>query len=83
MSELDADTLNARLLGGHRLVVTRDGQDRVVGCVVEFFDERVPLQLLQTYLANGMIEVPKDGVGYKISSEGKKRLAALARGRRY
>ena len=74
MSDLDADTLNARLIGGHRLLVTRDATNRVTKCVVEFFDEPVPLTLFNTYLANGMIEVPKDGLGYKISSEGKKRL---------
>lgn len=82
MEQLNAETLNARLLGGHRLLVTRDRANKVVECVVEFFDEHVPLTLLNTYLANGMIEVPKDGLGYKVSNEGKKRLASSVRGRR-
>ncbi len=73
--ELDAETLNARLLGGHRLVVTRDPAGRVVSCEVEFFDERVPVGMFNTYVANGMIAPPKDGVGFKITTEGKKRLA--------
>ena len=80
MSDLDADTLNARLIGGHRLLVTRDATNRVTKCVVEFFDEPVPLTLFNTYLANGMIAPPKDGVGYTITTEGKKRLSV--RGRR-
>ena len=70
---LDATTLNARLLGGHRLLVTTD-KGRVVGCTVEFFGETVPLSLFNAYLADGIIEVPKDGLGYKLSSAGKKRL---------
>jgi hypothetical protein len=82
LDHLNAETLNARLLGGHRLLVTRDRANKVIECVVEFFDERVPLTLLNTYLANGMIDVPKDGIGYKVTNEGKKRLAASVRGRR-
>lgn len=70
---IDASTLNARLLSGHRLIVTRD-KDRIVSCTVEFFAEVVPLALFNAYLSNGMIEVPKDGLGYKLSAEGKKRL---------
>ena len=73
MNPLDAETLNSRLKAGHRLLVTRT-KDQVVACEVEFFGESVPVALFNTYLANGMIEVPKDGLGYKISSEGKKRL---------
>jgi hypothetical protein len=80
LNDLDAETLNARLIGGYRLLVTRDAHGNVNGCTVEFFDERVPVGLFNTYLANGMIAVPKDGRGYAISSEGKKRLAV--RGRR-
>jgi hypothetical protein len=80
LSELDADTLNARLLGGHRLLVTRGPNNTVTRCIVEFFDEPVPLSLFNTYLANGMIAPPKDGVGYAITTEGKKRLSV--RGRR-
>ena len=80
MSELDAETLNARLIGGYRLLVTRDATDRVTRCVVEFFDEPVPITLFNTYLANGMIAPPKDGVGFTITTEGKKRLSV--RGRR-
>jgi hypothetical protein len=80
LSELDAETLNARLIGGYRLLVTRDSANRVTGCTVEFFDERVPLSLFNTYLANGMIGPPKDGVGFMITTEGKKRLSV--RGRR-
>ena len=80
MSELDAETLNARLIGGYRLLVTRDATDRVTRCVVEFFDEPVPITLFNTYLANGMIGPPKDGVGFVITTEGKKRLSV--RGRR-
>jgi hypothetical protein len=70
---LDAKTLNARLLGGHRLLVTMD-KGRVVACTIEFFGEVVPLALFNAYLADGIIEVPKDGLGYKVSSAGKKRL---------
>jgi hypothetical protein len=73
VNPLDAETLNSRLKAGHRLLVTRT-KDQVVACEVEFFGESVPVALFNTYLANGMIEVPKDGLGYKISSEGKKRL---------
>lgn len=73
LSELDGETLDSRLRAGHRLVLTRV-KDQIVACTIEFFDEVVPLRLFNTYLANGMIEVPKDGIGYKISSEGKKRL---------
>jgi hypothetical protein len=80
LSDLDADTLNARLIGGHRLVVTRDAANRITKCIVEFFDEPVPLTLFNTYLANGMIAPPKDGVGFAITTEGKKRLSV--RGRR-
>jgi hypothetical protein len=75
LKELDVETVNSRLLGGHRLVVRAD-KGRVVSCVIEFFDEPVPLVLFSAYLAGGVIEVPKDGVGYKISAEGKKRLKA-------
>ena len=82
MDELDAETLNSRLLGGHRLLVTRGPDQRITACTVEFFDERVPLALFNTYLTNGMIGVPKDGLGYAITTEGKKRLAAMSRGRR-
>ena len=70
---LAARTLDARLLGGPRLLVTRE-KDRVVRCEIEFFGEVVPVSLFNAYLANGIIEVPKDGLGYKLSSEGKKRL---------
>jgi hypothetical protein len=80
LSELDAETLNARLIGGYRLLVTRDATDRITKCVVEFFDEPVPITLFNTYLANGMIAPPKDGLGYTITTEGKKRLSV--RGRR-
>jgi hypothetical protein len=80
VSELDAETLNARLIGGYRLLVTRGPNDQVISCTVEFFDERVPLSLFNTYLANGMIGVPKDGNGFTITTEGKKRLSV--RGRR-
>jgi hypothetical protein len=73
--KLDTETLNSRLLSGHRLLVTRDANGMVVGCVVEFFDEQVPVGLFNAYLANGMIGVPKDGVGFTITAEGKKRLA--------
>ena len=79
MSELDVETVNSRLLDGHRLTVTRDGGGRVVACVVDIFDEPVPVGLFNSYLADGVIEVPKDGVGYKISTEGKKRLKARPR----
>jgi len=72
-SGIDAATLNARLLSGHRLLVTRE-KERIISCIVEFFDEVVPVTLFNAYLANGIIEVPKDGLGYKISAEGKKRL---------
>src|SRR5439155_27336453 len=65
-NELDAETLNSRLRAGHRLLVKRVN-DRIVAGEVEFFDETVPLSLFHTYLANGMIEVPKDGLGYKLS----------------
>ena len=75
MGKLDQETLNSRLLSGHRLVVTRDADGKVVSCVVDIFDEQVPVGLFNTYLTNGMIGVPKDGVGYTITSEGKKRLA--------
>ena len=78
MKELDVETVNSRLLDGHRLLVTAD-RGRIVACVVEFFDEPVPLGLFSAYLADGVIEVPKDGVGYKISGEGKKRLKARPR----
>ena len=60
MAELDVGTLNARLLDGHRLLVTRDKSGNVVSCVIEFFDEGVPVALFNTYLANGMIAVPKE-----------------------
>jgi hypothetical protein len=79
MAVLDAVTLNARLLDGDRLLVTRDDAGRVLTCIVEFLEDQVPPALFQTYLAHGMIEVPKDGVGYKISREGKKRLKASPR----
>ena len=82
MNEIDGETLNARLRGGHRLLVTKDAEGRVTGCVVEFFDERVPVSLFNAYLTNGIIAVPKDGLGYKLSNEGKKRLPA-SRGRSY
>jgi hypothetical protein len=81
VQELDAPTLNARLLGGHRLQVTRDPAGNVTSCIVEFFDERVPVPLFNTYLANGMIAVPKDGNGYAISPAGKKKLVASPRSR--
>jgi hypothetical protein len=80
LAELDTETLNARLVGGHRLLVTKDKAGNVVSCEVEFFDEPVPVRLFNTYLASGMIAVPKDGRGYAISAEGKKRL--MVRGRR-
>jgi hypothetical protein len=73
MKELDVATLNDRLLAGHRLVVTL-ANSKIVGCEIEFFDEAVPVSLFNTYLANGMIEVPKDGRGYKLSTAGKNRL---------
>jgi hypothetical protein len=82
MADLDVATLNARLHGGYRLLVTRDAQGRAVSCVVEFLDERVPVALFNTYLADGLIAVPKDGLGFKISNEGKKRLPK-SRGRQY
>lgn len=82
MDELDAETLNARLLGGHRLLVTRGPDQSITGCTVEFFGERVPVALFNTYLANGMIGVPKDGLGFAVTTEGKKRLSAMSRGRR-
>jgi hypothetical protein len=44
VKDLDAETLNARLVGGHRLLVTRGLDDRVVACAVEFFGERVPVR---------------------------------------
>ena len=72
--KLDATTLNARLLGGHRLLATRDHTGNVIECRVEFFDEPVPVAFFKTYLANGLIELAKDGVSYTISSAGKKRL---------
>ena len=78
MKELDAETVNSRLLDGHRLLVTAD-KGRMIRCAVEFFDEPVPLGLFSAYLANGVIEVSKDGVGYKISAEGRKRLKAKPR----
>lgn len=80
LSQLDVETLNARLIGGYRLLVTRGPDGNVTACEVEFFGERVPVSLFNTYLASGMIAPPKDGVGYTISSEGKKRL--MVRGRR-
>ena len=40
MAELDAVTLNARLLDGDRLLVTRAADGRVVGCTLEFLDDR-------------------------------------------
>ena len=76
MEELDAETLNARLLGGHRLLVTRGPDQSVTGCTVEFFGERVPVALFNTYLADGMIAAPKGGPGFSLSAVGKKRLAA-------
>ena len=54
-SGIDAATLNARLLSGHRLLVTRE-KDRVISCIVEFFDEVVPVSLFNAYLADGIIE---------------------------
>jgi hypothetical protein len=72
-------TPNACPLDGDRLLVTRADDGRVVTCRLEFLDDRVPLALFNSYLANGMIEVPKDGVGYKVSREGKKRLKASPR----
>jgi hypothetical protein len=80
MKELDAATLNDRLLSGHRLIVTLTN-GKVVACEIEFFDEAVSPSLFNTYLANGMIEVPKDGRGYKLSTEGKNRLGGRS-GRR-
>jgi hypothetical protein len=82
VAELDAATLNARLLDGHRLLVTRDKSGNVASCVVEFFGEGVPVPLFNTYLSNGMIAVPKDGRGYSISATGKKKLLASPRSRR-
>jgi hypothetical protein len=82
VDELDTETLNARLIGGHRLLVTQDAAGRIIGCTVEFFGEQVPVRMFETYLANGMIGVPKDGLGYKVTNEGKKRLASSVRGRR-
>jgi hypothetical protein len=80
MKELDVATLNDRLLAGHRLVVT-EVNGKLVGYEIEFFDEHIPTSLFNTYLANGMIEVPKDGRGYKLSTEGKNRLGGRS-GRR-
>jgi hypothetical protein len=73
MNELDAETLNSRLLARHRLLVTATN-GKIVKCEVEFFDEVVSVKMFSTYLADGMIEVPKDGLGYKLSAEGRKRL---------
>ena len=78
MKELDIETLNSRLLSGHRLLVERD-KGRVVACVTEFFDEPVALAIFESYLANGIIEVPKDRIGFKISKDGKNRLKAHPR----
>jgi hypothetical protein len=75
MPEMNAETLNARLLGGHRLLVTRDPAGRPLRCEVEFFGEVVPLSLFDAYVAAGMIGVPKDGNGYTVTAEGKRRLA--------
>jgi hypothetical protein len=71
---MDAATLNSRLKGGHRLIITRDASDRIVKCEVEFFGEEVPLALFNSYLANGMLDVPKDGLGYKLSAAGRDRI---------
>ena len=70
---LDVETLNSRLSGGHALLISRDGQGRVE-CRVEFFDDRVPLFLFDTYLSNGLIALRKDGLGFGITTAGKKRL---------
>jgi hypothetical protein len=82
VKDLDAKTLNARLVGGHRLLVTRGLDDRVVACAVEFFGERVPVALFNAYVADGMIAVPKDGRGFSLSTVEKKRLTPARWGRR-
>jgi hypothetical protein len=74
MPEMNTETLNARLLGGHRLLVARDAAGRPLRCEVEFFGEMVPVSLFGAYLAAGMIAVPRDGNGYAISAEGKRKL---------
>lgn len=80
MKELDVATLNDRLLAGHRLVVSQINP-KTLRYEIEFFDEHVSASLFNSYLANGMIEVPKDGRGYKLSTAGKNRLGGRS-GRR-
>jgi hypothetical protein len=76
VSQIDAETLNARLLGGHRLLVTRGAGGQVISCEIEFFGDDVPVALFSSYLATGMIIVPKDGNGFVISPAGKRRLTS-------
>jgi hypothetical protein len=78
MNEIDSATLNLRLLANHRLLTTVIG-GTIVKCEVEFLGDIVSPSLFNTYLANGMIEVPKDGVGYKLSADGRKRIKGMSR----
>jgi len=79
MAELDAVTLNARLLDGDRLLVSRDAAGHVFACAVEFLEDKVPVGLFNSYLSNGLIEATTDGAAFKISREGRKRLRASPR----
>jgi len=73
IAALDTETLNSRLLAGHRLITTLD-KGRVVACHVLYLDDPVSVQMFNSYLSNGLILPMKDGEGYGISPDGRKRL---------
>ena len=70
---LDERRLNLLLRYGNKLIVTRDASGDVVRCVVSGLEEVVPVELFQTYLANGWIEDVARGVRFALSAAGAKR----------
>jgi hypothetical protein len=70
---LDAEALNARLLGGHQLAISESGGE-VVRCTVVLLNELVPPDLFDSYLARGLIQERPSGQQFGISADGRKRL---------
>ena len=70
---LDSNALNARLLAGHQLAIS-EANGEVVRCTVVMLNEKVPPELFDSYLAQGLIQERPTGQQFGISSEGRKRL---------
>ena len=70
---LDESRLKLLLRYGNKLIVTRSPDGAVIGCVVSGLNEVVPVDLFQTYLANGWIEDVARGLRFAITPAGAKR----------